>query len=131
MALEADRMANLVLSKEEFDKEIRSSWRSAAAHRGPRESLVYEQLMAAAFIASPYRAPVVGWMNDLEAMTVEDARDWYERWYAPNNALLVVVGDVCRPRSSRWPSAPTGALRRVRCRRASRRSNRCSAACGA
>ncbi|HOA95433.1 MAG TPA: pitrilysin family protein [Quisquiliibacterium sp.] len=95
MALEADRMANLVLSKEEFDKEIRvvmeeRRWRT----EDRAESLVYEQLMAAAFTASPYRAPVVGWMNDLEAMTVDDARDWYERWYTPGNALLVVAGDV-------------------------------------
>ena len=95
MALESDRMANLVLSKEEFDKEIRvvmeeRRWRT----EDRAESLVYEQLMATAFTASPYRAPVVGWMNDLEAMTVDDARDWYERWYAPNNALLVVAGDV-------------------------------------
>jgi zinc protease len=95
MTLESDRMNNLVLSKEEFDKEIRvvmeeRRWRT----EDRAESLVYEQLMATAFTASPYRAPVVGWMNDLEAMTVDDARDWYERWYAPNNALLVVAGDV-------------------------------------
>ena len=43
---------------------------------------------------SPYRVPVIGWMNDLENMTVGDARDWYERWYVPNNAIVVVVGDV-------------------------------------
>jgi zinc protease len=55
---------------------------------------VHEQLMAAAFVASPVRTPVVGWMNDLQAMTVEDARQWYERWYAPNNAVVVVAGDV-------------------------------------
>ena len=95
MALESDRMANLVLSKDDFDKEIRvvmeeRRWRT----EDRAESLVHEQLMATAFAASPYRAPVVGWMNDLEAMTVADARDWYERWYAPNNALLVVAGDV-------------------------------------
>jgi zinc protease len=95
MALESDRMANLVLSKEDFDKEIRvvmeeRRWRT----EDRAESLVHEQLMATAFAASPYRAPVVGWMNDLEAMTVADAREWYERWYAPNNALLVVAGDV-------------------------------------
>ena len=42
----------------------------------------------------PYRRPVVGWMNDLENMNVHDAQEWYDRWYAPNNAVLVVVGDV-------------------------------------
>jgi zinc protease len=44
--------------------------------------------------AHPYSRPVIGWMNDLEHMTVEDARTWYRGWYAPNNATLVVVGDV-------------------------------------
>ncbi len=95
MTLESDRMHNLVLSKDEFDKEIKvvmeeRRWRT----EDRAQSLVMEQLNAAAFIASPYRAPVVGWMNDLEAMTVDDAREWYERWYAPNNALLIVAGDV-------------------------------------
>ena len=57
-------------------------------------SLVYESLMAAAFKVHPYRGPIIGWMNDLEIMTADDVRDWYARWYAPNNAILVVVGDV-------------------------------------
>ena len=57
-------------------------------------SLVYEQLMATALRAHPYRTPVVGWMNDLENMSAADARAFYETWYAPNNATLVVVGDV-------------------------------------
>ncbi len=95
MALEADRMVNLVLSKEEFEREIRvvmeeRRWRT----EDRAQSLVHEQMMAAAFVASPYRTPVVGWMSDLESMTVDDTREWYEHWYAPNNALLVVAGDV-------------------------------------
>jgi zinc protease len=49
---------------------------------------------AVAMQAHPYRMPVIGWMNDLESMTVQDARDWYERWYVPNNAYVVIVGDV-------------------------------------
>ena len=48
----------------------------------------------AAYQAHPYRRPVIGWMPDLEAMQPGDARTWYARWYAPNNAYLVVVGDV-------------------------------------
>jgi zinc protease len=56
--------------------------------------MVYERLMATALATHPYRNPVIGWMNDLENMRVEDARAFYERWYAPNNAVLVVVGDV-------------------------------------
>jgi zinc protease len=95
LKLEADRMVNLVLSREEFEKEIRvvmeeRRWRTDDRPR----SLTYEQLSAAALKAHPYRNPVIGWMDDLENMRVEDARAFYERWYAPNNATLVVVGDV-------------------------------------
>lgn len=93
--LEADRMANLVLSKEEFDKEIKVVMEERRLRTEDRaQSLLYEQLMATAFTAHPYRAPVVGWMNDLENMTHLDAQRWYERWYAPNNAIIVVAGDV-------------------------------------
>ncbi len=57
-------------------------------------SLVYEKMMAVAYQSHPYRRPIIGWMNDLENMSVQDAQEWYDRWYAPNNAVLVVVGDV-------------------------------------
>src|SRR5690606_35997843 len=59
----------------------------------PRARL-WEQLMAAAFTAHPYRRPVIGWMADIAAYRVEDAQHWHKQWYAPNNARLVVVGDV-------------------------------------
>lgn len=93
--LEADRMANLQLSKEEFEKEIKvvmeeRRWRTD----DKPQSLVNEHFQSAAFRTHPYGRPIVGWMNDLEHMKVEDAREWYKNWYAPNNALLVVVGDV-------------------------------------
>ncbi|MGZ8155228.1 MAG: M16 family metallopeptidase [Burkholderiales bacterium] len=95
LKLEADRMVNLVLSGDEFAKEVRvvmeeRRWRTDDRPR----ALVFEQLMATALKAHPYRNPVIGWMDDLENMRVEDAKTFYERWYAPNNATLVVVGDV-------------------------------------
>src|SRR5687767_10882493 len=93
--LEADRMANLVLSPEEFAKEIKVVMEERRWRTDDRaQSLLYEQLMATVFTAHPYRMPVVGWMNDLENMTWQDAKAWYDRWYAPNNAIVVVVGDV-------------------------------------
>jgi zinc protease len=93
--LEADRMANLVLSPEEFAKEIKVVMEERRLRTEDRaQSLVYEQLMATALIAHPYRTPTVGWMSDLQSMTWHDARNWYDRWYAPNNATVVVVGDV-------------------------------------
>jgi zinc protease len=95
MRLEADRMANLVITDEEFAKEIKvvmeeRRWRT----EDKPQSRVNEQFQSTAFKAHPYARPVVGWMNDLENMTAADAREWYNNWYAPNNATLVVVGDV-------------------------------------
>jgi len=96
--LESDRMQNLVLAADEFGKEIKVVMEERRLRTDDQpHSLVHENLVAAAYQAHPYRHPIIGWMNDLEHMTVEDARRWYERWYAPNNALLVVVGDV-KPR---------------------------------
>ncbi len=95
MALEADRMKNLVLTDDEFRRELEvvKEERRLRTDDQPR-ALVFEQLMATAYQAHPYRRPVIGWMPDLEAMQPDDARAWYRRWYAPNNAYLVVVGDV-------------------------------------
>ena len=95
MALEADRMAHLRITDAEFRKELEvvKEERRLRTDDKPR-ALVIEQLMASAFQAHPYRRPIIGWMNDLDAMTAQDARDWYVRWYVPNNATLVVVGDV-------------------------------------
>lgn len=93
--LEADRMRNLLLRPQDFLKEIQvvMEERRMRVDDNPQEILL-ERLNAAAFVASPYHHPVIGWKNDLQNMTVEDLRKWYETWYAPNNAILVVVGDV-------------------------------------
>ena len=93
--LEADRMANLQITDEEFSKEIKvvmeeRRWRT----EDKPQSRVNEQFQATAYRAHPYARPVVGFMNDLENMTAADAREWYNTWYAPNNATIVVVGDV-------------------------------------
>lgn len=93
--LEADRMVNALIPDDEFEKEIKvimeeRRWRTDDRPR----SVVYEQLMATALRAHPYRTPIVGWMSDLQNMRAEDAREFYRRWYGPNNATLVVVGDV-------------------------------------
>jgi zinc protease len=95
MALEADRMVNLRLSKEEFDKEIKVVMEERRLRTEDRAmGVFYEQLTAASFTSHPYRAPVVGWMADLQSMTVDDAQAWYDAWYSPSNAVLVVAGDV-------------------------------------
>jgi zinc protease len=95
LELEADRMRNLVLDAEEFAREIEVIKEERRLRTEDRPSgRVYEQFSAVAWRASPYRNPIIGWMNDLEHMTAADLEAWYRRWYAPNNATLVVVGDV-------------------------------------
>ena len=95
MALEADRMRHLNLSAGEFEQEIKVVMEERRLRTDDQpQSLLFEAMNAVAFKAHPYRRPIIGWMNDLESMTAQDARDWYERWYVPNNAYVVVVGDV-------------------------------------
>ncbi len=93
--LEADRMRNLTLPEGEFLKEVQvvMEERRMRTEDNP-QALTYEQFNATAYVSSPYRIPVIGWMNDLESMQVGDLTAWYEKWYAPNNATVVVVGDV-------------------------------------
>ena len=93
--LEAERMRRLALPDDEFAKELEvvKEERRLRTDDDP-ESLTFEQFNAAAYEASPYRIPIIGWASDLESMQVGDLRAWYRQWYAPNNATLVVVGDV-------------------------------------
>ena len=95
MQLESDRMHNLQLTATEFKKEVNvvMEERRMRTDDEPR-ALMNEKLMAAAYQEHPYQHPVVGWMNDLQTLTVEDAEDWYKRWYVPSNAVLIVAGDV-------------------------------------
>lgn len=95
MQLESDRMRNLRLTEEEFAKEIQVVMEERRLRTDDKaHALLYEKMMSVAFQTHPYRRPVVGWMNDLEHMQVSDNQEWYDLWYAPNNAVLVVVGDV-------------------------------------
>jgi len=95
MRLEADRFANNQWPDDEFKREIEvvKEERRSRTEESPR-ALMGEAANAITFTASPYRRPVVGWMSDLDAMTPQDARDFYKRWYVPGNAAVVVAGDV-------------------------------------
>ena len=95
MRLESDRFANNQWPDAEFAKELEvvKEERRLRTEDNPR-ALLHEMLAATALSASPYRRPIVGWMSDLEAMTAQDARDFYRRWYVPGNAVVVVAGDV-------------------------------------
>ena len=93
--LEADRMINLTLPTEEFAKEIQvvMEERRLRTEDNPNAK-TSERFHAAAYVSSSYHTPIIGWMRDLEQMTVDDLRNWYQQWYAPNNATVVIVGDV-------------------------------------
>ena len=95
MKLEADRFAHNQWPDDEFRRELEvvKEERRLRTEDSPR-ALMWEVLNATVFTASPYRRPVFGWMSDLESMTAQDARDFYQRWYVPANAVVVVAGDV-------------------------------------
>ncbi|HEY1057349.1 MAG TPA: pitrilysin family protein [Limnobacter sp.] len=110
--LEADRMANLQLTEAEFKKEIQvvmeeRRWRTD----DQAQSKLYEAFMATAYLANPTRTPVIGWMSDLEHLTYKDARHWYNTWYAPQNAVVVVVGDVKPAQVKTWAEGTYGKVK--------------------
>lgn len=93
--LEADRMRNLHLLPEELKKELQvvTEERRMRTDDNPQAKMG-EHFMAMAYSNSPYKHPVIGWPADIANYTVDDLKAWYQRWYAPNNATVVVVGDV-------------------------------------
>lgn len=93
--MEADRMRNLILDSSEFvhEKSVVLEERSLRVDDRPI-SMAYELLKANSFVTSPYRNPVIGWRADIEDLTISDLRTWYDNYYHPNNATLVVVGKV-------------------------------------
>ncbi len=95
MELESDRMRNATLPADEFLKErdVVAEERRMRTDDNP-QARAYEQLRATAFVNSPYNHSVIGWMTDIQNYSIEDVRQWYGDWYAPNNATLVVAGDV-------------------------------------
>ncbi len=95
MAMEADRMANLRLDEKEVltERKVIREERRSRVDNDP-SSLLQEQMMASLFVAHPYHTPVIGWDTEIKELTREDALRHYRKFYAPNNAVLVVTGDV-------------------------------------
>ncbi|ASK27320.1 M16 family metallopeptidase [Neisseria chenwenguii] len=95
LKLEADRMQNLNFSDKEFTNEmsvIREERRQRTEDSAAGK--MWEHIYLNSFTSAPLRASVIGYMNDLHTLKAEDLRAWYQRYYAPNNATLVIVGDV-------------------------------------
>jgi zinc protease len=95
MRMEADRMRDLVLSEDDWATELQViiEERNQRIDSDPG-ALLREQMNAAQYLNHPYGTPVIGWRHEMEALTRADALAWYDRYYAPNNAVLVVAGDV-------------------------------------
>ncbi|KIL97082.1 Zinc Protease [Paramagnetospirillum magnetotacticum MS-1] len=95
MRLEADRMRNLVLDEANFrtERDVVLEERRSRTDNNPA-ALLNEQMEAALYLNSPYHRPIIGWPDEIAALSLDDALAFYRRWYAPNNAILVVAGDV-------------------------------------
>lgn len=95
LELEADRMQGLLLDAKELqtEREVVKEERRLRNEDDPQGHLV-ESLFAQAFMSHPYHWPVIGWFADLDAMTLDDLQRHYDTYYSPNNATLVIVGDI-------------------------------------
>lgn len=95
MEMESDRMQGLILTDDAVGAELQVvlEERSQRTDNNPGGQFS-EQMNAAQYLAHPYGTPVIGWRNEIEKLTTEDAINWYKTYYAPNNAILVVAGDV-------------------------------------
>ena len=95
MEMEADRMANLKLADDQVtpEHEVIQEERRSRIDNEP-SALHGEQVTAATYLTYPYRIPIIGWSTEITELTRADAETFYRTWYAPNNAVLVVAGDV-------------------------------------
>ncbi|MCE9507005.1 MAG: insulinase family protein [Alphaproteobacteria bacterium] len=95
MEMEADRMKNLVLAEDEVtsERQVIIEERRQRIDNQPQAKF-QEQMASALFVNHPYGIPVIGWLHEMKELTREDALENYSKWYAPNNAVLVVSGDI-------------------------------------
>lgn len=93
--IESSRMSNLVLDKTLFEKEreVVMEERRMRTEDNPI-AFAQERFLATAYTANPRHHPVIGWMDDIQQYTIADLQTWYNQWYAPNNAIIVVIGDI-------------------------------------
>lgn len=95
MEMEADRMVNIRLSEDDIltEREVIIEERNQRTENDPG-SLFREQRQAALYLNHPYGTPIIGWRHEMETLSLEDAMGFYRQYYAPNNAILIVAGDV-------------------------------------
>ena len=113
MKIEADRMTNLIIDDDaiEAERQVVLEERRSRTDNRPA-SLLREQANAALYLTYPYRDPVIGWAHEIRAITADGLRAFYKKWYRPNNAILIIAGDVTmdtvRPLAEKYygPIAP-------------------------
>src|SRR5262245_24049304 len=112
MEMEADRMVNLKLTEKEVatEREVILEERRSRTENSP-SSLLSEQMSAALYQNHPYRIPIIGWMHEMTKLSRDDALDFYRRYYAPNNVIVIVAGDVTVPEVKAMAEAAYGHLR--------------------
>lgn len=95
LELEADRMSNLLLRQQDFEPEMKvvMEERRQRTEDNPR-SRAFERFKWISYPTSHYRQPVIGHMKTLNNIQLNDVKQWYKTWYTPNNAILVIVGDI-------------------------------------
>ena len=112
MEMEADRMVNLKLTEKEVatEREVIIEERRSRTENSP-SSILSEQMSATLYQNHPYRIPIIGWMHEMAKLSREDALTFYKRFYAPNNAIVVVAGDVTVEEVKALAEAAYGALK--------------------
>ncbi|HYD18148.1 MAG TPA: pitrilysin family protein [Patescibacteria group bacterium] len=95
MEMEADRMGNLVLKEDQIasEREVIVEERRQRIDNQPQDKF-QEQLMSALFVNHPYATPIIGWLHEMKELTRDEVLSYYNTWYAPNNAIVIVSGDV-------------------------------------
>lgn len=95
MEMEADRMRNLRMTEDDVttERQVILEERAQRTDSDPG-ALMNEQMRAAQFLNHSYGIPVIGWRHEMEGLTREDALAWYTKYYAPNNAILIIAGDA-------------------------------------
>ena len=95
MKLESDRMQNLLLRPQDvkYERSVVMEERRMRYEDNP-QNLLYEEVLAAAFKAHPYHNPVIGWMDDIASLNADDLKRHYSQYYSPDNAVIIVAGDV-------------------------------------
>ncbi len=111
MKLEADRMTNLVFVEAEAlsEQDVVLEERASRTDSSPL-ALLGEKLRHVLHKPSPYARPIIGWRHEIEKLNVEDAKDFYKRFYAPDNAILVVAGDADMPEVKKLAARYYGAI---------------------